>query len=201
MTHMVEKQVFIAPEQAKRMKKLSNTLGVSEGELIHKAISSYLGSSQDGGRHETKRLPDRRGWLKELEFMKSRIERPDCCGRISSSDHTRGNVRRNPGRAGSYEIMPLVDTVNNGRCGPGRNQGIDTVPTLILGRSDLGGGQVERRGDDSERRLQSRPSDRRRSRGQSILERRTAVATSASIRKGGRPMVAPPCRSEPSADC
>ena len=34
MTHMVEKQVFIAPEQAKRMKKLSNTLGVSEGELI-----------------------------------------------------------------------------------------------------------------------------------------------------------------------
>ena len=31
MTHMVEKQVFIAPEQAKRMKKLSNTLGVSGG--------------------------------------------------------------------------------------------------------------------------------------------------------------------------
>ena len=74
MTHMVEKQVFIAPEQAKRVKRLSNTLGVSEGELIRKAISSYLDSSQDSGRHEAKRSPDRRGWLKELEFMKSRIE-------------------------------------------------------------------------------------------------------------------------------
>ena len=74
MTNMVEKQVFIAPEQAKRVKKLSNTLGVSEGELIRKAISSYLDSSQDNGQHKAKRSPDRRGWLKELEFMKSRIE-------------------------------------------------------------------------------------------------------------------------------
>ena len=39
MTHMVEKQVFIAPEQAKRVKKLSHTLGVSEGELIRKALA------------------------------------------------------------------------------------------------------------------------------------------------------------------
>ena len=74
MTHMVERQVFVASEQAKRVKKLSHTLGVSEGELIRKAISSYLDSSQDSGRHEAKRSPDRRGWLKELEFMKSRIE-------------------------------------------------------------------------------------------------------------------------------
>ncbi len=74
MTQMVEKQISIAPEQAKRMKQLSNTLGVSEGELIRKAISSYINGSQDGGRHESKRSPDRRGWLKELEFMKSRVE-------------------------------------------------------------------------------------------------------------------------------
>ena len=74
MTHMIERQVFIAPEQAKRVKKLSHTLGVSEGELIRKAISSYLDSSLDSGQRKSKRSPDRRGWLKELEFMKSRVE-------------------------------------------------------------------------------------------------------------------------------
>ena len=72
MTRKIKKEVYIDSEQDERLKKLSKLLGVSEDELIERAIGSYL----DGGDQEVKgvtnRSPDRRSWLKELEFMKSR---------------------------------------------------------------------------------------------------------------------------------
>ena len=74
MTQMIKKQVCLDSEQDEQLKKLSTLLGISEDELIQRAIGSYMDGRQDNGRGEFKPSPDRRSWLKELEFMKSRIE-------------------------------------------------------------------------------------------------------------------------------
>ena len=73
MTQMIKKQVYIEPEQDERLKKLARLLGISEDELIQRAIGSYLSGNHEDERGESKRSPDRRAWLKELEFMKSRL--------------------------------------------------------------------------------------------------------------------------------
>ena len=74
MTQKIKKEVYIDSEQDERLKKLSKLLGISEEDVIQCAIGSYIDGEQGNGQREVKRSPDRRAWLKELEFMKSRIE-------------------------------------------------------------------------------------------------------------------------------
>ena len=74
MTQKIKKQVYLDSEQDGRLKRLSKLLGISEDDLIHRAICSYIDGEQGNGQREVKRSPDRRAWLKELEFMESRIE-------------------------------------------------------------------------------------------------------------------------------
>ena len=74
MTQKIKKQVYLDSEQDGRLKRLSELLGISEDELMQRAICSYIDGEQGNGQREVKRSPDRRAWLKELEFMESRIE-------------------------------------------------------------------------------------------------------------------------------
>lgn len=74
MSQKVKKEVCIDPEQDARLKRLSKFLGISEDELIARAIGSYLDGGDHKGKSEAAQPQDRRSWLKELEFMKSRIE-------------------------------------------------------------------------------------------------------------------------------
>ena len=69
MTQKIKKQVYIDSEQDERLKRLSELLGISEDELMQRAICSYIDGEQGNGQREVKRSPDRRAWLKELEFM------------------------------------------------------------------------------------------------------------------------------------
>ena len=74
MTQKVKKEIYIDSEQDKRLKWLAKFLGISEDELIERAISSYPGGGHQNKKSKGSRPSDRRAWLKELEFMKSRIE-------------------------------------------------------------------------------------------------------------------------------
>ena len=75
MTQKIRKEIYIDSEQDERLKKLSKMLGISEDEFIERAISSYPGGGHQNKKSEGSRPSDRRAWLKELEFMKSRIAR------------------------------------------------------------------------------------------------------------------------------
>ena len=74
MKQKIKKEVYLGPEQDEGLRKLAEVMGVSEGELIERAIGSYLDGGYRKGKSESKGVPDRRSWLKELEFMKSRLE-------------------------------------------------------------------------------------------------------------------------------
>ena len=74
MTQKIKKEVYIDSEQDARLKWLSKFLGISEDELIERAIGSYLVIGNHKEESEAARPQDRRAWLKELEFMESRIE-------------------------------------------------------------------------------------------------------------------------------
>ena len=72
MAQKIRKEVYIDPEQDKDLRKLAELMGVSEGEVIERAISSYLNGGSLTANSEAKHPSDRQSWLKELEFMKSR---------------------------------------------------------------------------------------------------------------------------------
>ena len=72
MTQKIKKEFYIDPEQDEGLRKLAELMGVSEGELIERAIGSFIDGGYRKGKGVADRSPDRRSWLKELEFMKSR---------------------------------------------------------------------------------------------------------------------------------
>ncbi len=51
MTQKIKKEVYVDSEQDERLKKLSKLLGVSEGDVIQRAIGSYI-----SGNHENDRV-------------------------------------------------------------------------------------------------------------------------------------------------
>jgi hypothetical protein len=65
---MVRKQVYLEPEQERRLKQRARALGVSEAELIRRGISQVT-------RVERSALPDPDAWLEELAFMRNRARR------------------------------------------------------------------------------------------------------------------------------
>ncbi|MCL6479145.1 MAG: hypothetical protein K6T65_12145 [Peptococcaceae bacterium] len=69
---MVRKQVYIKPEQEVLLKRQAKRLGVTEAELIRRAISAHF---QRGLVHGQ----DPRGWEEEKQFIKSLIR----AGRVS----------------------------------------------------------------------------------------------------------------------
>ena len=64
MAQMIKKQVHIDPEQDKRLKWLSKMLGISEDELIQRAIGSYM-----SGSHENDRAVSREGSQKRQRVV------------------------------------------------------------------------------------------------------------------------------------
>lgn len=69
MGRMVRKQVYIAAEHEALLKRRAAELGVSEAELIRRGIEAL-------GRRLAPRLPDRRAWQDELEFIRERAKLP-----------------------------------------------------------------------------------------------------------------------------
>jgi len=70
---MVRKQVYIKPEQEKRLKERARELGVSEAELIRRGIDQVA--------HVPVALPlDRRAWQAELAFIRKRASRQKALG-------------------------------------------------------------------------------------------------------------------------
>ena len=74
MTQKIKRQVYIDSEQDEGLRKLAEVLGISEDELIERAICTYIDDGDHKVKSETNRPSDRRSWLKEIEFMKSRLE-------------------------------------------------------------------------------------------------------------------------------
>ena len=74
MTQKIKKQVYIDSEQDERLKRLSELLGISEDELMQRAICSYIDGEQGKRSSVKSTLAGSPGMVKELEFMESRIE-------------------------------------------------------------------------------------------------------------------------------
>jgi predicted DNA-binding protein len=64
---MVRKQVYIEPEQEEKLKRLSKRLGVTEAELIRRAIENYVPS-------EAKRFFDPQAARELMEFLRKWAE-------------------------------------------------------------------------------------------------------------------------------
>ena len=64
MTSMVRKQIYITSELEAELKRLSQTTGESEAEIVRKALISFL----QGSSSTPSRL---RAWQDELKFMQS----------------------------------------------------------------------------------------------------------------------------------
>ena len=47
MTRMIQKSIYIDPEQDASLKKLAKLLGISESELIRLAIGAYMGGDSE----------------------------------------------------------------------------------------------------------------------------------------------------------
>ena len=62
---MIRKQVYIDPEQEKKLKTLSKRLGVTEAELIRRGIALL---EHDSNLEEERR----KVWSQELAYMKKR---------------------------------------------------------------------------------------------------------------------------------
>ena len=66
MATMIRKQIYIEPEQEAQLKQVAHQLGVSEAEVIRRAINLHLSELKDA-RQAAKR------WEEEVAFMRSRI--------------------------------------------------------------------------------------------------------------------------------
>ena len=69
MARTIRKQIYIEPEQDGRMKKLAELLGISEDELIERAIGSYMTQN-----HENNRTDSAEGSQKRNEVMERRLK-------------------------------------------------------------------------------------------------------------------------------
>ncbi len=65
MVRMIRKQIYIEPAQDEILKQRAKDLGVSEAELIRRAIDQI-------SRDPIPLTPDRKAWQEELEFMRQR---------------------------------------------------------------------------------------------------------------------------------
>ncbi|MDR7551051.1 MAG: hypothetical protein QN131_14130 [Armatimonadota bacterium] len=65
MARMVRKQIYIEPRQEALLKRRARELGVSEAELIRRAI-------EQAGLAAVPQLPDRQAWEEELAFLRQR---------------------------------------------------------------------------------------------------------------------------------
>ncbi len=67
MQQMVRKQIYIERRQEARLKRLARQQGVSEAEIIRRALDREL---ESGSRSSLRRNPD--AWKEALAFMESR---------------------------------------------------------------------------------------------------------------------------------
>ena len=69
MAGMVRKQIYIRPDQDRRLKQIAKSLGVSEAELIRQSLDQAV------ARRATAQQPppaDRSAWEEELAFIRRR---------------------------------------------------------------------------------------------------------------------------------
>ncbi len=67
MQQMIRKQIYIERRQEARLKRLAKQRGVSEAEIIRRALDRELNT---GSTTNVQRNPD--AWKQALEFMQSR---------------------------------------------------------------------------------------------------------------------------------
>lgn len=110
MARMVRKQIYIRPDQQRRLKQLAKALGLSEAELIRKSLDQAVvpsaGIYRDPAAWEAERrfvrerqakgrLPGARDWKRENLYDRPvfhRLERPDLPPRSTGTG-------KGPGRA------------------------------------------------------------------------------------------------------
>jgi hypothetical protein len=68
MTTMVRKQVYIEPQQEAQLKQRAAETGMSEAEIIRRAIDSWL-------KDEVRRLRAKQAWEKARSLMEERYTR------------------------------------------------------------------------------------------------------------------------------
>ncbi|GBD33646.1 hypothetical protein HRbin33_02642 [bacterium HR33] len=85
MSRMVRKQVYLEPQQERRLKQTARALGVSEAELIRRGVSQVADVGAPG-------LVDPEAWVRELAFIRKRARR-----------HKRRGGMRSWTREGLYE--------------------------------------------------------------------------------------------------
>jgi hypothetical protein len=69
MSRMVRKQIYIESVQDTRLKERARELGLTESEIIRRAIDDAL----DGSLHRTRAIS---AWNSALEFARSRANEP-----------------------------------------------------------------------------------------------------------------------------
>ena len=69
MGQMIRKQVYIEPRQEYRLKELAGMLGITEAELIRRAIDQQAGLLSAGIR-------DLGAWEREKNFISTRMKGP-----------------------------------------------------------------------------------------------------------------------------
>ena len=70
MTQKIRKEVYIDSDQEERLKWLANFLGISEDELIERAIGSYMNQNRENNRTGDVEGSQKRDevWVRRLEF-------------------------------------------------------------------------------------------------------------------------------------
>jgi len=76
MAVMVRKQVYIEPRQEATLKQLAKARGISEAELIRRAIDQHIGGSQ-----RSPLPPDPAAWEQAYQFMLALHARGPIAGR------------------------------------------------------------------------------------------------------------------------
>ena len=69
MAQMIRKQVYIEPTQEATLKKLASMLGITEAEVIRRAIDKQTGLLSPGVRNLE-------AWESEKQFMSKRMKGP-----------------------------------------------------------------------------------------------------------------------------
>ena len=67
MTRMIRKQVYIRKDQDSRLKRASNSLGVTESELIRRGVDQVTEEALKGPR-------DPKAWAEFMAFAKERAK-------------------------------------------------------------------------------------------------------------------------------
>lgn len=66
MITKIRKQIYLEPEQDLRLKRMSAATGLSEAEIIRRALDARLNEN-------TIRRPDLTAWIREREFIRQLI--------------------------------------------------------------------------------------------------------------------------------